>query len=331
VVVPKVYWDYCDSRMLTLEYLEGVQLADLDLETTPLESRRELAYRVTDAWMEMIFRHGFFHADPHPANVLVLDRGRIGLVDFGLVGKLTDEDMARLTRLFIDAATENVDALPRRLAELGVRYPKEREDEFAAELRELFYRYYGASLAEIDPIQVIREGFALIYSMNLRLPTRFVLLDKAIATLGSVGVELYPAFNVFEVARPYARELMLERFSPGRVAARAQKRGRELYEIANELPYQVHDVLQEIRDGQIEVGFVHKGLDEFMHKLDVIFNRLVIALVVAGGLLGSSLIGILATDGPQIFGIHFLSVIGFIMSGVLGAWLLIGVLRSGRI
>ena len=92
------------------------------------------------------------------------------------------------------------------------------------------------------------------------------------------------------------------------MATRAQKRGRELYEIANELPYQVHDVLQEIRDGQIEVGFVHKGLDEFMHKLDVIFNRLVIALVVAGGLLGSSLIGILATDGPQIFGIHFLSV-----------------------
>ncbi|MGH3071066.1 MAG: ABC1 kinase family protein [Gaiellaceae bacterium] len=331
VVVPKVYWDYSGARMLTLEYLDGVQLADLQLEETSLEERRELVYRVTQAWMEMIFRHGFFHGDPHPANVLVLDGARIGLVDFGLVGKLTDEDMARLTRLFIDAATENVDALPRRLAELGVRYPKEREDEFAAELRELFYRYFGASLAEIDPIQVIREAFALIYSMNLRLPTRFVLLDKAIATLGAVGVELYPNFNVFEVARPYARELMLERFSPARLAARTQKRGRELFEIAGELPYQVHDVLQEIRDGQIEVGFVHKGLDEFMHKLDVVFNRLVVALVVAGGLLGSSLIGIFATEGPQIFGVHFLSVIGFLMSGVLGAWLLLGVLRSGRI
>jgi ubiquinone biosynthesis protein len=331
VVVPRVYWDYSGTRMLTLEYLAGVQLADLELDVTALEARRELAYRVTDTWMEMIFRHGFFHGDPHPANVLVLDGGRIGLVDFGLVGKLTDEDLSRLTRLFIDAATENVEALPRRLAELGVRYPKEREDEFTTELRELFYRYYGASLADIDPIQVIREGFALIYSMNLRLPTRFVLLDKAIATLGSVSVELYPAFNVFEVARPYARQLMLERFSPSRVAANAQRRGRELYDIANEIPYQVHDVLQEFRDGQIEVGFVHKGLDEFMQKLDVIFNRLVVALVVAGGLLGSSLIGILATDGPKIFGIHFLSVIGFIMSGVLGAWLLIGVLRSGRI
>jgi ubiquinone biosynthesis protein len=331
VVVPKVYWDYSGARMLTLQYLEGVQLADLDPASTPLEERRELAYRVTQTWMEMIFRNGFFHADPHPANVLVLTDGRIGLVDFGLVGKLTDDDMARLTALFVDAATENVDALPRRLAELGVRYPKEREEEFATALRELFYRYYGASLAEIDPIQVIREGFALIYSMNLRLPTRFVLLDKAIATLGSVGVELYPDFNVFEVARPYARELMVERFSPARLALLAHRRGRDLFQIANELPYQVHDVLQEIRDGQIEVGFVHKGLDEFMHKLDVVFNRLVVALVVAAGLLGSSVIGILATEGPQIFGIHFLSVLGFMVSGVLGAWLLWGVLRSGRI
>ena len=124
---------------------------------------------------------------------------------------------------------------------------------------------------------------------------------------------------------------MVERFSPQRLAMRAQRRGRDLFQIANELPYQIHDVLQEVRDGQIEVGFVHKGLDEFMHKLDVVFNRLVVALVVAGGLLGSSLIGILAEEGPHLWGIHFLSVIGFVVSGVLGAWLLIGVLRSGRI
>jgi ubiquinone biosynthesis protein len=331
VVVPKVYWDYSTVRMLTLEYVDGTQLADLDFGTTSLDERRELAYLVTQTWMEMIFEHGFFHGDPHPANVLVLTGGRIGLVDFGLAGKLTDEDMARLTRLFIDAATENVDALPRRLAELGVRYPKEREEEFSTALRDLFYRYFGASIREIDPLQVIREAFGLIYSMNLQLPTRFVLLDKAIATLGAVGVDLYPDFNVFEVAQPYARALMLERFTPARLASRAQKEGRELLGIAHDLPYQVHDVLQEIRDGQIEVGFVHKGLDEFMHKLDVAINRVVVALVVAGGLLGSSLIGILATEGPQIFGIHFLSVLGFVVSGVLGAWLLIGVLRSGRL
>ena len=125
-----------------------------------LEQRRRLAYLMTEAWMTMIFRHGFFHGDPHPANILVLAPERIGLVDFGLAGKLTDDDMSRLTRLFIDAAAENIEVLPKRLAELGVRYPKEREEEFVAELREIYYRYYGASLNEIDPIQVIREAFA---------------------------------------------------------------------------------------------------------------------------------------------------------------------------
>src|SRR5437588_611205 len=191
---------------------------------------------MTETWMTMIFRHGFFHGDPHPANILVLGHGeQIGLVDFGAVGKLTDDDMSKLTRLFIDAAAENVDALPRRLAELGVRYPKEREEEFLSELREIYYRYYGASLAEIDPLQVIREAFQLIYSMNLRLPTRFLLLDRAIAT------------------------------------------------------------------------------------------------IVAGGLIGSSLIGIFAKTGPHILGINIISVLGFAFSGLLGMWLLWGVVRSGRL
>ena len=226
VHVPKVYWPYTRARVLTLEWLEGTQLADVDTLPLTLEERRDLAYLIAETWMAMIFRHGFFHGDPHPANILVLEEaGAIGLVDFGAVGKLTDDDMSKLTRLFIDAAAENVDVLPKRLADLGVRYPKEREEEFLAELREMYYRYYGASLSEIDPIQVIREAFQLIYAMNLQLPTRYLLLDRAIATVGSVGIELYPDFNVFEVARPYARGLMLERFTPQRVAtARAPRR-----------------------------------------------------------------------------------------------------------
>ena len=332
VQIPRVYWSYTRTRVLTLELIEGVQLADLPLDAWEMEERRRLAYLMAETWMTMIFRHGFFHGDPHPANIFVIgDAEHIGLVDFGQVGKLTDEDMSKLTRLFIDAAAERIDALPRRLAELGVRYPKEREDEFIAELREMYARYYGASLAEIDPLQVIREAFQLIYRLNLRLPARFVMLDKAIATLGSVGVELYPDFNVFEVARPYARGLMLERYTPQRVLKRARSEGLELARIARDLPYQVHDILEEFRDGQIEVGFVHKGLDEFMRKLDVAFNRLVIALVTVGGLIGSSLIGIFSTKGPQIAGVNFLSFVGFVLSAILGLWLLWGVLRSGRL
>ncbi len=331
VCIPKVYRSYSASRVLTLEFLDGVQLADLDRASHGPEELRHVAQLITETWMTMIFRHGLFHADPHPANIFVVDQHTIGLVDFGQAGKLTQDDLSKLTLVFIDAASENVDLLPRRLAELGVRYPREREDEFVAELRELYARYYGATLAEIDPLQVIREGFEVIYRLNLRLPTRFVLLDKAIATLGSVTTELYPDFNVFEVARPYARQLMLERFTPRRVLSRAHKESRELVHVATSLPQQVHGLVDELRSGQIEVGFVHKGLSELRHTLDVAINRLVVATVVAGGLIGSSLIGILAKSGPHVLGLHVISFFGFILAGVLGVWLLWGVIRSGRL
>src|SRR2546421_106114 len=202
VSVPRVYWSYTRPRVLTMEYLEGVQVADLELEAWSLDQRRRLAYLIAEAWVTMIFRHGFFHGDPHPANILVLSPG------------------------------------------------------------------------EIDPMQVIREAFALIYRMNLRLPTRYVLLDKAVATVGSVGVDLYPDFNVFEVARPYARSLMLERFTPERVLRRANRETWQLAHVARELPYQIHAPLEQMREGQVGSGFAHKGLDEFMHKLDVLANRL---------------------------------------------------------
>ena len=332
VHVPKVYWTYTRARVLTLEWLDGTQLADVDTLGLALEERRDLTYLAAETWMTMIFRHGFFHADPHPANILVLEEaGTIGLVDFGSAGKLSDDDMTKLTRLFIDAAAENVDMLPKRLSDLGVRYPREREEEFLAELREIYYHYYGASLAEIDPIQVIREAFQLIYSMNLHLPTRYLLLDRAIATLGSVGVELYPDFNVFEVARPYARGLMIDRFTPERIAKRARRDAFQYAHILREAPHQIHEILEELRDGQIEVGFVHKGLEDFLEQLQRVFNRLVIALVVTGGLIGSSLIGIFAKAGPHFLGVNVISIIGFALSAVLGVWLLYGVVRSGRL
>jgi ubiquinone biosynthesis protein len=115
------------------------------------------------------------------------------------------------------------------------------------------------------------------------------------------------------------------------VLTRARRESFKLASVIADYPYQVHDVLEQMRDGQIEVGFVHKGLDEFMHKLDVAFNRLIIAFVVGAGLIGSSLIGVFATSGPQVLGLNVVSAFGFFLSGVLGLWLLWGVFRSGRI
>ena len=266
--------------------------------------------------MAMIFRHGFFHGDPHPANILVLEEaGTIGLVDFGAVGKLSDDDMSKLTRMFIDAAQENVDSpaeAPRRSRRpLSRRSARRSSGRAARDVLPLLRR----ELSEIDPIQVIREAFQLIYSMNLHLPTRYLLLDRAIATLGSVGMELYPDFNVFEVARPYARGLLLERFTPQRVAKRARR---------DALAY-----AQVFARGAVPVARLH-GADarradrgrlraqgaRRLHGADAArLQPARVALIVIGGLIGSSLIGIFATSGPHVLGVTSSRCIGFIALG----------------
>ena len=163
--------------------------------------------------------------------------------------------------------------------------------------------------------------------MNLHLPSRFVLLDKAIATLGSVGAELYPDFNVFEVAKPYARELMMQRFSPGRLARDAQNEARDLVRVLRVAPQQIHDLLESFRNGQVEVRLSRDQLDLALRHLDVALNRLVIALVVAAGLIGSSFLAAAAT-GP---GLQALAGIGFALSFLLGVWLMWGVISHGRL
>jgi ubiquinone biosynthesis protein len=331
VVVPKVIRQYSSSRVLTLEFLHGRKVADLDLDAMTPQERSDVVTRMADTWMTMVFRHGFFHADPHPANVFVLDTGELGLVDFGQAGKLTDDDLARLTRLFVDAATENVDAIPRRLRELGVRYAPEREQEFRQQLQVLFDRYYGMRLSDVDSVQVIREGFQVIYTLNLKLPSRFVLLDKAIATLASVGQEVYPDFNVFEIAKPYARRLLAERFHPRILAQQARSEALALGSIARDFPYQAHDILERLRDGTFQVKIENPGIDRLDEHIDQASNRLAVALVVAAGLLGSAMVGVFATDGPHVLGIHLIAMIGFLVSGAFGFWLVWGIFRHHRL
>jgi ubiquinone biosynthesis protein len=184
-------------------------------------------------------------------------------------------------------------------------------------------------MGEIDPLAVLRESFDLVYRMQLRLPTRFVVLDKAIATLGSVTAQLYPDLNVFDVAEPYAAELVAEQLSPRRLAARGRAELEAYGALVREMPYQLHDTLEELRDGELELQFRHRGLDELTSKGDVLFNRLAIAIVVAGTYVGAGLLQI--GGGPSVLGLKLLAAFGLVMATVLGLVLAVSIIRSGRL
>ena len=198
------------------------------------------------------------------------------------------------------------------------------------ELQVLFERYYGSRLSDIDPIQVIREGFQLIYAMNLKLPSRFVILDKAIATLASVGQEVYPDFNVFEVAKPYARGLLADRFHPRALSKRARAEALGLASVARDMPYQVGTCSsscgRERSRSHREPG---NRRDRRPHRQGDEPHRGRVG--DPGGFMGSAIVGVFATGGPHALGIHLLALVGFVLSGVFGTWLVWGILRHGRL
>jgi len=331
VHIPKVYSQYSTSRVLTLEYVDGVQLADVDLAAMDMGARQALATTIAQCWLKQIYIDGFFHGDPHPANIMVLDDGAIGLVDFGIAGRLSDNDRQNIINLFMDIMNERIENIPRRLSSLGVDFPREKEAEFVSETRDLFNKYFGTKLEDIDPVAVFRDIFGSIYRLKLKLPTQYLLLERSAGTLEGIGRQLYPGFNVFEFARPYTREFLRQRYSPENIAVRGGRELQGYFNMLREFPGQLHDSLELMTSGDLKINFVHRNLEEPMRRFTISTNRLVVAIVLAALILGSSIIGLFAQEGPKIMGISVFALFGFITSGLFGLWLVVGILRSGRL
>lgn len=330
VHIPRVYWQYTTGKVLTLEEMPGVQLVDLDLDAMDMFERKALANLIADTWLKQIYVHGFFHGDPHPANILVENDGTISLIDFGIAGRLSDKDRQNIISLFLDVMNENIERLPKRLESLGVEFPREKEAEFISEARDMFARYYGTSLEELDPVAVFRDIFGAIYRLKLKLPSQYLLLEKAAATLEGIGSQLYPGFNVFEFARPYVRQLLTNRYRPDTLAAQGFTELQNYFSMIKEFPAQFAEAMELVRRGEVKINFVHRNLEDFMHRLTVLTNRLVLAVIYAAIILGSSIIGLSVEGGPRIMGVSLFALLGFMASGFLALWLAVGILRSGR-
>lgn len=330
VVVPRVFWRYSTQRVLTMEQVEGVPLSHYDLAAHSMEERKALANRLAEAWMQMLFVHGFFHADPHPANILVVDADRIGLVDFGMTEQLSPRDREAAVRLLLDILDQNAERLPRRLRALGVRYPRELEQELASRIEIILQRYAISPLGEIDAREVLREIFQTVYRLDVVLPSRWIMLDKTLATLAGVGLEVYPDFNVFEVARPYANRLVLERFRPDRIADRVVGDVARYGEALAEAPFQITELLEELRDGELEIRVRSDRLPVAIDKVQSAMNRVALALVTFGLLLGSAIITAFVEGGPQVWGAALAGLPPLLAGLGVMAWLFVGILRSGR-
>ncbi len=329
VAVPKIYWRYTTSRVLTMERVEGTVLSHLDLSSWSPDDRRRLANRLTETWMRQLFVHGFFHADPHPANVLVRDPDRLSLVNFGMTEQLTPRDREAAVRLLMDILDQNAERLPRRLRALGIRYPRAMEEELGDRLGVILQRYSASAIGEIDAREVLREIFQTIYRLDITLPARWVMLDKTLATLAGVALEIYPDFNVFEVARPYAVRMAASRFRPDNIAGRAGTEMGRYAEAFRDYPFQLSELLDEFKDGQLEITIRPEGFTEAVDKVQASANRVVLGLVASALIVGSAIVAVFARSA-DLAGLSLIAVPGALIALAIVGWLCVGIFRSGR-
>jgi ubiquinone biosynthesis protein len=330
VYIPRVYWDLTTSKVLTIEYIDGIKITDIDrLEAAGLD-RKAIAINGANITLKEIFEFRFFHADPHPGNIFVCPNNIIAPIDFGMTGIIEEDVAQKMSGIFLAVLQKDVKGLIKNLREIGVAEDLEELDNFKIDVRDLLERYYGVPLQKLEIGNIIRELMGVIRRYRLKLPHNFAMIAKALIISEGVGRVLYPDFNIIEIARPYARRLLWQRYDPRRQLHELSEATQDALAFAKVLPSDLREIFTSIRHGRLVVKFEHQGLESFIDEVDRSSNRISFAVVIAALIVGSSLI-FQTEAGPKFWGYPIIGLVGFLIASILGMWLIIGIIHSKRL
>lgn len=322
VKIPLVFWKHTTQRVLVMEFVEGTKISDLATPEAVGIDTYVLAIHGAQAFMKQVLEDGFFHGDLHPANILVTPDAKIGYLDFGIVGQVTEEDRETIASMLIGIIKQDAEAIVRGAEKLGVHIPEDKLSMMRDDLKDIIDRYYGRRLGEIQIDIIGREFLDLIYSYHLRIPKDFALLAKALITIEGVAKQLYPQINIIEVARPYVLDLMKRKYSPERALEDIYDELKVYAGYILDYPKQLHTILTQLKAGDMQIRFRHIGLEELIFKLDRVTNRLVIGLIASVLLLCAIPLIALGFASP------WLSWTLLAVALILVFWVILGVVRS---
>ena len=320
VHVPQVYWATTTSRVLTLERIQGIKVNDTDGLKRARVNRRNLAVRAARVAVTMVFEHGFFHADPHPGNLFIEPDGRIGLIDFGMVGEVDDALRHQLAALLAALTSHDVERLAKALLDLSVvKRPVDRE-QFRSDLLVFTSLYRGRRLGEVNVAKLASALLALLRKHRLQLPQQFASMLRFFLMIEGMGVRLDPDFNLGEFLGPYARKLLLDRFTPDALMRQLMASSQDAAALAVDLPDKVRRVFDLLDASGVVVRVEAREFDPLVGRLERIGDRMVAGIVAAAFIRG---IGELVSADKERFGRWEGPVlgVGLGMAGGLGAYL----------
>jgi ubiquinone biosynthesis protein len=332
VYVPKVYWETTTRRVLTMERIQGIKITNVAaLEAADLDCAK-VARRNIHILLKAVLQEGFFHADPHAGNFLVLANEVIGMVDFGIMGHLEPGERLGIVRLFVGLFRGETDRSVAALSELGIATRAADKRRLTRDLDRLRLRYYGLELEKIRARSFVEDLMGVAFANRLKMPSSLVLVFKTIAMLEGISLQLDPEFNAFSEVEPYVRDALLELQSPVSRAREVLERMRESAEAMLLLPRQVQQILEQVEGGEADLSLTLRGLEEPTRRLTRAANRLALAILAAAFVLGPALI---IPYIQQIWpewqtGASVLILGGFVLSLFITLGLFLSIWRSRR-
>jgi ubiquinone biosynthesis protein len=330
VYVPKVFRDLSRERILTMEYIDGIKASKIDLLRRAGYDPREITRRGATLMMKQIFVNGFFHADPHPGNVFVLPNNVVCYLDFGMMGRISRQEREDFSDLVMQLSRRDEKKAMHALLKLTDFQQEPDKNKLERDLAEFIGQHLYLPLGEIRFGRLLQRLIEILTRHGLRLKPDLFLMMKALSAVEGLGQLLDADFELMEHAKPFVRDVYLARVNPKRIAGDMLESGAEFLSLLKEIPREVRAMLRQAKEGKVKIEFEHHGLEPVLYTHDRTSNRIAFAIVLAALIVGSSLIT-LSDIPPKWHEIPIIGLAGFITAGVMGFWLLISILRRGKL
>ena len=279
--VPDIYWEFSSEKVLVMERVYGIKIDDIDALDEAGYDRHYLSHLSAQLILKEVLQDGFFHADPHPGNLLILPGQIICVLDFGTVGRLDDRDKFNLAKLWIYLVQMNIDGIINMLIQMRIADYKVDQIALRSELRRMLYQYYGLQLNEINANQLMSDLEPIVYEYNLRIPSDFWILMKTLSMMQGIGLRLDPEFDIFSASKPYLTKLLVQMWNPKVWGPSMIQTASDWTNFINQFPRQTNQILEEIRLGDLTIKAEVPVLDSLTNQIESIVNRIVYTIIVA--------------------------------------------------
>ena len=328
IKIPRVFFEYTTSKVLTMEFIHGKKL--FELKSISKKKKEAILKKTIDALFQQIFEDGYFHADPHAGNIIVMKDGRIVLIDFGIVGYLDDDLRKKIYDLTSSILSKDLHGITESMAELGFVEDGHDLSSLEHDLRHGLSEYYGTTLKQINFSEVMHKIIDIARQHDIRFPSNFILLVKSLITIEGVAADLDSIFNVVDYLKPRIKKLVRNKYLGSKnISDQVKRSSIDYLDFFKAFPRSARNIMQRISEGRIKVDIEDTDISRLTMELDRSSNRLAYGLIISA-LLVSCAIVIYTNIGPAVYGIPIIALIGLAVAAFLGMILVVSISQEGK-